>query len=100
MALRPKGESKRVTKELTVLNSLGLHARPAARFVRTVHTFRSEMWVISNETRYHAGRIMDLLMANLDRGAVFILEAEGPDADAAIARMEQLMIELRDTEDE
>jgi phosphocarrier protein len=100
MALRPKGESKRVTKELRVLNSLGLHARPAARFVRTVHSFRSEMSIVSNDTRYHAGRIMDILMANLDQGAVFILEAEGPDAESAIARIERLMVELRDTEDE
>ena len=100
MALLPKGESKRVSKELSVLNSLGLHARPAARFVRVVHGFRSEMWIVSNGTRFHAGRLMDILLANLDQGAVFTLEAEGTDAEAAVERVERLLVELRNTEDE
>ena len=41
MALRLKGEVQQATKELTVLNDLGLHARPAAQFVRCVQRYRS-----------------------------------------------------------
>lgn len=100
MALRQKGESKRVSKTLTVLNPLGLHARPAAQFVRCVQQFRSEMVLISNDVRYDAGRLMDILMANLDEGAVFTIDADGPDAEEAVESIERLMRELRRAEED
>ena len=98
MALRQKAEIQQVRKELTVLNELGLHARPAAQFVRCVQRYRSEIVLISKETRFHAGRLMDVMIANLDQGAVFTVEAEGPDAVEAVAALERLMVELRDAE--
>jgi phosphocarrier protein HPr len=99
MALRQKGDTHQATKELTVLNLLGLHARPAAQFVRCVQRFRSEIWLISKGTRFHAGRLMDVLLANLDQGATFTIEADGPDAEEAVEKLERLMVELRDTEE-
>jgi len=99
MALRNKAEIQQVTKELTVMNELGLHARPAAQFVRCVQKYRSEIALISKDTRFDAGRLMDVLIANLDRGAVFTIEAEGPDAVEAVGALERLMLELRDAED-
>jgi phosphocarrier protein HPr len=99
MALRQKGEIRTVTKDLAVLNELGLHARPAAQFVRCVQRFRSEIWLISKGTRFHAGRLMDVLIANLDRGAVFTIEATGTDAEEAVEQLEQLMVHLRDEEE-
>ena len=96
MALRQKGEIQHARKELTVLNELGLHARPAAQFVRCVQKFRSEVWLVSKGNRYQAGRLMELMMANLDQGAVFVIEADGPDAADVVERLERLMVELRD----
>ncbi len=98
MALTPRLSSKRVTKTLTVANKLGLHARPAAELVRVTRTFRSQFWIVVGKKRYDAGRLMDVLTANLDFGATFDLEADGPDADAAVDRIEKLLIELRDAE--
>ena len=99
MALRQKGESKRVSKTLTVLNPLGLHVRPAAQFVRCVQQYRSEVILISNDTRYEAGRLMDILMANLDLGAVFTIEADGPDAELVVQSLEHLLVELQREEE-
>src|SRR5262245_6370802 len=99
MALRQKGEIQHIARELTVLNELGLHARPAAQFVRCVQRYRSEIALISKGTRYHAGRLMDVLLANLDRGAVFTVEASGPDAEEAVEQLERLMADLRDEEE-
>jgi phosphotransferase system HPr (HPr) family protein len=99
MALRQKGDTQQATKELTVLNELGLHARPAAQFVRCVQRFRSEICLISKGTRFHAGRLMDVLLANLDKGATFTIEADGPDAEEAVEKLERLMVELRDAEE-
>jgi phosphotransferase system HPr (HPr) family protein len=82
-------------KELTVLNRLGLHARPAAEFVRCVLAFRSEIRLVTEDGRQlSANRILEVLLADLSCGARFSIEAEGPDADAAVDRIERLMEEL------
>ena len=99
MALRQKGDTQHVTRDLTVLNELGLHARPAAQFVRCVQRYRSEIALISKGTRFHAGRLMDVLIANLDQGAIFTIEADGPDAEEAVAKLEQLMVDLCEEEE-
>lgn len=99
MGLRQKGDIQHASKELRVLNELGLHARPAAQFVRCVQRYRSEIWLISKDTRYHAGRLMDILLANLDQGSVFTVEADGPDAEKALEHLERLLVELRDEEE-
>lgn len=87
-----------VEKELVVLNKLGLHARPAAEFVRTVRRFHCGVWLVAKAKRYDGGRLMDLLMANLDQGTRFTLIAEGRDAPEAVARLEVLLTEFRDAE--
>lgn len=83
-----------IKKELTVLNRLGLHARPAARFVQCALAFKSNIRIQVGNNNYDGKRIMELLIANLDQGAKFVVEVEGPDAEAAIARIERLMKEL------
>ena len=58
-----------VTREITVQNELGLHARPAAEFVRVANSFRAEITLIKDEQRFSAASLIDVLRANLDRGA-------------------------------
>ena len=91
-------ETCRCRRDFTVSNPLGLHARPAAEFVRTAQTIRSEVWIVHGHQRYNAGRLMDLLLANLDCGATFTLEAIGPDAEQALDRIETLLVEIREAE--
>lgn len=98
MPITPKAPSQRLSRTLTVCNPLGLHARPAAEWVRLARTFHSQFTISYKEQRYDGARLMDLLMANLDCGASFTLEAEGPDAEAALDRFEKLLLELRDAE--
>jgi phosphotransferase system HPr (HPr) family protein len=88
-------------KDLKVLNRLGLHARPAAEFVRCVLGFRSEIRLVTEDGRQlSANRILEVLLADLSCGAKFSIEAEGPDADAAVDRIERLMEELCSWESE
>lgn len=98
MPLSSSTRTQHVAKELTVQNRLGLHARPAAAFVRACQSFRSEIVIVSGGKRFDGGRLMDVLTANLDFGAAFTLEATGTDAHAAVDRLEKLMAELRDAE--
>jgi phosphotransferase system HPr (HPr) family protein len=89
-----------VVREITVQNELGLHARPAAEFVRVANSFRSEITLIKGEQRFSAASLIDVLRANLDQGASATLEARGADAEAAITRLEKLLIEFRERKED
>jgi phosphocarrier protein HPr len=89
-------ESRRAAREMTVVNRLGLHARPAAEFVRRANAFRSDIWIVTKAGRFSALSLIEVMRANLDRGAVATLEATGPDAEEAVERLEKLVRELSD----
>ncbi|MBA3830758.1 MAG: HPr family phosphocarrier protein [Chthoniobacterales bacterium] len=93
---RSSGETIRASREITILNPLGLHARPAAEFVRRANSFRSEIWLVTKAGRFSALSLIDVMRANLDRGATAMLEASGIDAEAAVERLARLVRELRD----
>ena len=81
-------------KEVQIINALGLHARPAAEFVRCAMTFRSEILLRKGDQNFSATSILEVLSANLDCGAKVVIEAIGPDAEEALSRLEQLLFEL------
>ena len=100
MIFGQKRASVSVRREVRISNKLGLHARPAAHLVKHVRTFRSEIWFVTKDGRYSASSLIDVLRANLDKGASAMLEARGRDAEAAIARLEELLIEFRDRKED
>jgi phosphotransferase system HPr (HPr) family protein len=83
-------------REVTIVNELGLHARPAAEFARRARAFRAEVWIVRDGVRFSAGSLIDILRANLDHGATATLEAKGRDAEAAVDRLAQVLKELKD----
>jgi phosphocarrier protein HPr len=100
MSLRGKRESISVRREVRITNELGLHARPAAQFVKRANRFRSEIWIVKEGKRYSAASLIDILRANLDCGATVTLEAHGVDADEAIDELEKLLAEFRDKDND
>jgi phosphocarrier protein len=86
--------------EVKVVNKLGLHARPASEFVRCVRTFKSTISIKKNGETFSASSILDVLTANLDCGAVFVLEADGSDAETALERLARLLHEFLEQEKE
>jgi phosphotransferase system HPr (HPr) family protein len=93
---RTKREPVTVSREVTVQNEMGMHARPAAEFARKANSFRSEIKMMRNGESYSATSVMDLMRANLERGAKLTLEAHGVDAEEAVAALEKVLSELRD----
>ena len=87
-------------KELTILNKLGLHARPAAEFVRCARKFKSTILIKKDGEEYSAESILDVLSANLDCGSRMILKAEGPDAKDALDQLAALLGQFKDQEEE
>ena len=86
-------------KEVEILNLLGLHARPAAEFVRCVQKYHSEVYIRKGEESFSAGSILEVLSANLDCGTRVILEAIGTDAAEAIEELERLLFEFKEQEE-
>src|SRR5213080_2040253 len=86
------------TRQIIIMNELGLHARPAAEFVKRANGFRSEIWVVKDGKRYSAASLIDILRANLDCGATATLEAHGVDAEEALERLEKLLAEFHERE--
>ena len=77
MTFREKRQHVSAQREVHITNKLGLHARPAAQFVKRARSFRSEIWLVKEGKRYSAASLIDTLRANLDCGASAILEMAG-----------------------
>lgn len=85
--------------EVTILNKLGLHARPAAEFVRCTRRFKSTVTIKKGGGIFSAASILDVLSANLDYGSTMLLEAEGPDAGDALQHLSRLLREFKEQEE-
>ena len=79
------------TKELLVQNKMGIHARPAAMIVRVTNKFKSEVFVEKDEEQVNGKSIMGLMMLAAGRGETIKIIAEGNDAEAAVADLEELV---------
>src|SRR6266513_6341011 len=99
MTFRAKRQHLSAQREVHITNKLGLHARPAAQFVKRARSFRSEIWLVKEGKRYSAASLIDTLRANLDCGATAVLEAHGVDADDALEELERLLAEFPEQED-
>ena len=82
----------------TICNQRGLHARAAARFVKTAGLFNAEVWVRKNGIEVSGRSIMGLMMLAAAPGAVIRLTASGPQAEAAVTALARL-IECKFDED-
>ena len=96
MKNKPGQDATVARREVTILNDLGLHARPAAEFARRARAFRSEVWLVRGGQRFSAASLIEILRANLDQGATATLEAKGRDAEAAVEKLSRLLEQFKD----
>ncbi len=95
MRKRKPDQAARASCEITIVNELGLHARPAAEFVRRANVFRSDIWIITkSKEKFSALSLIEVMRANLNQGAVATLEAVGLDAAEAVAQLAKLIPNL------
>ena len=80
-----------LTKELTIVNKLGIHARPAAVFVKTANRFVSEILVEKDGEKINGKSIMGLMMLAAGPGSKLTVHANGHDASQALAEIETLI---------
>ena len=72
---------------VTVVNKLGMHARPSAMFVTEATRFEAEVYVSKDGTKVNGKSIMGVMMLAAEKGSELLLEVNGPDEEAALAAL-------------
>jgi len=80
-------------RSLMLINKLGLHARAAASFVKTAATFGCDVNVKCNGKDVNGKSIMGVMMLAAAKGSTIEVTANGPEADAALDRIEALVLD-------
>jgi len=80
-----------LTTEVTISNKLGIHARPAAMFVKTANRFACDVFVEKDGEKINGKSIMGLMMLAAGPGSKLTVHAEGHDALQALADLETLL---------
>jgi len=80
-----------ISKELEIINKLGLHARASTKLTQTASKFASDIWIARNGRRVNAKSIMGVMMLAAAKGAIVTIEANGEDEVAAIEALTTLI---------
>jgi len=84
-------DNQALSRDITITNRRGIHARPAAMFVKTAARFQSEVFVEKDGERINGKSIMGLMMLAAGPGSRIRLEAQGSDAPEALSALEDLV---------
>ena len=82
------------TREITVKNEVGLHARPATYFIQKANEFKSGIWVETEERRVNAKCLMGVLSLGIMKGTTVTLIADGSDEKEAVDALAELIENL------
>ncbi len=80
-----------INKEIVVRCESGLHNRQATYFVQKANEFSSSIWVEADNRKMNAKSLLGIMSLGIVTGAIVVLTADGPDAEAAIAALEALL---------
>ncbi len=91
MSATRKSQDKEVSRDLVVSNKLGVHARPAAMFVKVANRFQSDIFVEKDGETVNGKSIMGLMMLAAGPGCRLRVRAAGADALQAVGEIEALL---------
>ena len=80
-----------ISHNITVSNSVGLHARPATFFVQKANSFKSSIWVEKEDCRVNAKSLLGVLSLGISKGTAITLIADGTDEGEAVAALVALI---------
>ncbi len=80
-----------ISREIEIINKLGLHARASAKLTQMAAKYQSEVWMTRNQRRVNAKSIMGVMMLAAGKGAIVMLETEGPDEQDCMDALVQLI---------
>ena len=80
-----------VSRNITIKNSVGLHARPATFFIQKANSYKSYVWVEKDDRRVNAKSLLGVLSLGITKGMEVTLIADGPDEVEALNGLEELV---------
>ncbi len=80
-----------ITKEVKILNAIGLHARPATFFIQKANTYPCAIWVKKDDRTVNAKSLLGVLSLGIAKGMTIVLEADGQDEGQAIEGLCELI---------
>lgn len=81
-----------ISKEVTITNSVGLHARPATYFIQKANTYKSSVWIVHGDRRANAKSLLGVLSLGIVKGSEVQLIADGIDEADAIEGLSTLIL--------
>lgn len=73
-----------IKREMTIVNNIGLHARPATFFIQKANSFKSSIWIEKDDRKVNAKSLLGVLSLGIAKGMVVTLVADGQDENAAV----------------
>ena len=80
-----------ISRELTINNQVGLHARPATFFIQKANEFKSSIWVEKDERRVNAKSLLGVLSLGIVKGTTVTVIADGADEEEAVNMLADLI---------
>jgi phosphocarrier protein HPr len=80
-----------ISRQFRISNKFGLHARPSVQLTKAACRFRSDVFVCRNGCRANAKSIIHVMMLAAPCGSTVLVEAHGPDEEAAVVALGQLI---------
>ncbi len=80
-----------ISREVTITNTIGLHARPATFFIQKANSFKSSIWVEKEDRKVNAKSLLGVLSLGIAQGMTITLLADGSDEDEALAGLAELV---------
>ena len=80
-----------ISRSVTIVNKLGLHARAATRLVNCASMFEAELWIKNGDKTINGKSIMGVLTLAASKGTVLVIEADGPDREDALQAIYELI---------
>ena len=80
-----------ISQEVTITNTIGLHARPATFFIQKANSFKSSIWVEKDDRKVNAKSLLGVLSLGIAQGMTITVLADGSDESEALAGLVELV---------
>ena len=80
-----------ISREVTIKNNVGLHARPATFFIQKANSYASSIWIQKDDRRISAKSLLGVLSMGITGGMTITMIADGPDEAEALNGLEELV---------
>ena len=91
-APKNRGDFIMISRDVVIVNDVGLHARPATFFIQKANSFSASIWIEKEDRRVTAKSLLGVLSMGIVKGSVVTIIADGEDEQLAVDGLETLIL--------